>query len=580
MITKKIGGLTQVLCGLIISAIFLTSCSNLSQSGSSNSQTIDDEIPVTNITTQTLNQKLGNISDETSAVDAVNSFVEYVATRFEEPETDGVTTQSGSQESNVDLLKKYFDITQIAQMELNLRTKGITAQSGSEAGMLSAEELSGQINEQDTSGDQVNVKEIETIRDAIRMAMPNIAPDKNNLLMSQIEAHTVAWAYMTGDDGTMATNALKLGQPLPDLLSQARQNKEEITAQMGCIAGTILVLTILSGVDNAVAQTYGYDLFGNKVEVYEEKVFFVKVGRKKEKRTKNEVVAKYYRLSDLEDAAAEVSDYLTLNYGSNSNGLALIDNSNNDNISIASGKSGLSIQSNNFLDFPYSSWKNVIRKGDLIFKKSSRNDIVTDMSYLSHVAMFYQHESRDSAKVYESVSYGANIYNLGENWVDLNSRQPNNYLFSLRRIGNTSSSTIASAIDTSVTKHAGTTKFRPDILTPNGGTTQPENLRIDQKIAYFREWTDKNSTESAYCSKLVWLTFKGVKNNSGVYIDLDSNATRAKSNIKESWALMGSDKGVWNAFIGVSPDDIFDSSFLDTSFFYYKDSFLEITQGG
>ncbi|MSR88454.1 MAG: hypothetical protein EXS67_02230 [Candidatus Margulisbacteria bacterium] len=199
------------------------------------------------------------------------------------------------------------------------------------------------------------------------------------------------------------------------------------------------------------------------------------------------------------------------------------------------------------------------------------------MSYLSHVAIFYNKGNINlPAQVFEAMMGGVNRYDLGRNW-------GNDYLFSVRRIGNTSATKIANAVDASVSRWERS-KFRPDLYTPNEGSTRPENLRIDQKIGYYKEWADKHNTSGIYCSKLVWLTFKDTSNDNGEKIDLDSNATRAKSNVPGSWLLFAADKGnngtIWNAFIGVSPDDIYDSKYLDSSFFFYKDSVLEVNEGG
>ena len=95
------------------------------------------------------------------------------------------------------------------------------------------------------------------------------------------------------------------------------------------------------------------------------------------------------------------------------------------------------------------------------------------------------------------------------------------------------------------------------------------------------EWSDKHNTDGIYCSKLVWLTFKDVYNQYGQKIDLDSNATRIDATLTEKfgdmhnvlyqWGLAEVDTDDYGmrvdyAFKGVSPDDIFESKFLDPFF--------------
>ena len=68
---------------------------------------------------------------------------------------------------------------------------------------------------------------------------------------------------------------------------------------------------------------------------------------------------------------------------------------------------------------------------------------------------------------------------------------------------------------------------------------------------FYKKWSSKNDMDSMYCSKLVWKTFYDFYVIKGM-VDLDSNRTKC---------FVGSLKNSDGSWIGVSPDDIWGSSY-------------------
>ena len=76
------------------------------------------------------------------AEDAVNEFINYMATRFEESSSQEIS-QLGQQQSNQAILKQYINSSHMAKQELAMRTSNVSAQTKvSHFGLISAEELS------------------------------------------------------------------------------------------------------------------------------------------------------------------------------------------------------------------------------------------------------------------------------------------------------------------------------------------------------------------------------------------------------------------------------------------------------
>ncbi len=556
--------------GCLILMLVITSCGNhnqnkesLSQSFNHSSQIINDEEPVTNAAIQVLNNKVGKIHNTETAEDAVNEFINYMATRFEETSSQEIS-QLGQQQSNQAILKQYINSSHMAKQELAMRTSNVSAQTKvSHFGLISAEELAKQINKYDSYANQVTEEEIGAIRDAVRRSMPNIAVDKASPLMSELEASIVTWAYGTGDDGTMAPGSITLEKPLSKVLSQSLNDhngiKSQAIAWVAVTVITMLVVGVACGVNYTVQQMYEVDVFGNKVKDDEIIKFCWKEKRGRRTYTRwgeRKETTWYYSMQDLKDAAESLEEAVYIHTNKNQNGIAVLPSSLNDNyLGIAA--------SNQSLEFPWEEKKDSLKIGDLIFLKSTRDDVISKFSYWTHVSMLY--EKVGSGRVLESVPgiLGTSVYELGDNWDDT-------IAIAVRRILNISEDKVINAVKQSKRKWQ-LINYRPDKI-------RPELVSINGKVSYYSDWSDKYDTSAIYCSKLVWLTFKNIKNDLGEYINLDSNVTTFPDSYKRYGITLDSTKmnapdtddygnTITNAYIGVSPDDIYSSKHLASDIF-------------
>ena len=549
----------------LVFAMFVTGCGPTKSLGNA---TLLPEASAKTLTLEEFDQKLSQVSDQKSAEEAVDAFLGYVATRFEESK-QGDASALQSSLSNKEFIKNKARFSQLAQSELQARQKGVSLQSvETEAPtkndqVVSSESLLDQINKQyPTLGAQLG--DLEAVQAGLRATMPHLAVDPESTNMSPLEANMLTWVYLTGDDGGMPAGAMG------SLDREAPVFTETRVQFLGFIIIVLIVVAVACGTSNLRAQMESKDLFGNTIHKDEEYEFCWK--EKKGKRTVNRTRTEtrrthYYTHQNLEDVANELSKDIEIAYSGSPNGLARYISTTPVYIASAGGAARVqgsappTYSNADFITFPYTNYRSVIRKGDLIFKKSTRRDIVSKFSFLTHVAMFYDHPVNQFPRVYEAVMKGADTYQLGENWGE-------DLLFSLRRIGNTPAATVAQAVDNSLNRYRGA-KFRPDV--PTNRNADPDALPFLDKVAYYREWSDKNKSTGIYCSKLVWLTFKDVRNNAGKLIDLDSNTTRVTG---VQWPVLTfPDKNndgwvISNAFVGVSPDDIFESRYLDPSFIH------------
>ena len=543
----------------------ITSCGPAKNLGDA---TIVPEPSAKTMTLEELDQKLSQVSDQNSAEEAIDAFLGYVATRFEEP-TKGNSSELQSSLSNKEFIKNRANFAQMAEAELKTRKKTASLQSEDSSAqpsdqVVTLENALAQINKQYPTL-EAKADDLQAVQAGLRATMPHLAIDPESTDMSPLEANMLTWVYLTGDDGSMPAGAMgSLDREAPVFTETRVQFLEFIIV-------VLIVVAVACGTSNLRAQLESKDLFGNTIHKDEHYEFCWKEKKGKRTVTRTRTETKrihYYTYDNLEDVADALSNDVEIAYSGSSGGLARY--MSNTPISIASAGGTIRLQSSapptynnsDFITFPYDTYKSFIRKGDLIFKKSTRHDIVSKFSFLTHVAMFYDHPiGAQKPRVYEAVMKGANLYPLGENWGE-------DLLFALRRIGNTPASTVAQAVDNSLSRYRGA-KFRPDV--PTNHNVAPDSLPLLDKISYYREWSDKNKSTGVYCSKLIWLTFKDVKNNAGEWINLDSNTTRITG---LQWpALTFPDKNnngsvIANAFVGVSPDDVFESRHLDSSFIY------------
>ena len=555
----------QSIAGCLVFAMFVTGCGPTKSLGNA---TLLPEASAKTMTLEEFDQKLSQVSDQQSAEEAVDAFLGYVATRFEESKQgDAAALQSSL--SNKEFIKNKARFSQLAQSELQTRQKRASLQS-EESGdstqndhVVSLASVLEQINKQyPTLGAQIG--DLAAVQAGLRATMPHLAVDPESTHMSPLEANMLTWVYLTGDDGSMPAGAMgSLDREAPVFTETRVQFLEFIII-------VLIVVAVACGTSNLRAQMESKDLFGNTIHKDEQYEFCwkEKKGKRTVTRTRTETRrTHYYTHQNLEDVANELSKDIEIVYSGSSSGLARYVRTTPVSIASASGSARLQSSSSptysnaDFITFPYTNYRGVIRKGDLIFKKSTRRDIVSKFSFLTHVAIFYDHPVNQFPRVYEAVMKGADTYQLGENWGE-------DLLFSLRRIGNAPTATVAQAVDNSLSRYRGA-KFRPDV--PTNRNADPDALPLLDKIAYYREWSDKNKSTGIYCSKLVWLTFKDGRNNAGKLIDLDSNTTRVTG---VQWPVLTfPDKNndgwvISNAFVGVSPDDIFESRHLDSGFIH------------
>jgi hypothetical protein len=516
-----------------------------------------EETHTPNANTQNFDQKLAAIKDQQSAQEAVDCFTQYVATRFK-PVSANTLQANSSSNPNVSLFKNLLPTNSLAQTELNLRhastasTSNITAFQ--ENVTLSPSELAEKINATHPHGQLTTSAEISEIQKSVRQTIPHLAYDQNNQNMSPLEAASITWTYLTGDDGTMPPGTLD-NKNISNL-DQTTLQEKKISSQCFWMVA-FLIITIADGINNTIIQLTEHDIFGNKIFEDEEVIFFVKFGRQTQRRSQ---VTRYYyyTMQDLQDTAAYFKPFVHIDNTRNKYGLAQLPSSPDQNSTYAKTASFKESDSP-YLTLPMDRIAARLKIGDLIFHKSDQASMISNFSYWTHVAILKNIEKR---KVFEAwpTYRGSDVYEIGENWQNV-------IAFSIRRIKHVSSSTIEKALNDAIDLWRYT-PFRHDMR-------YPEELSFTEKIQYFRKWANKYDTDSMYCSKLVWWTFKDCCNIVDEKIDLDSNLVTlpAFHNNKFTYLLTSSDKNddgynVSRAFIGVAPDDIYGSKHLDYDLYF------------
>jgi uncharacterized protein YycO len=193
------------------------------------------------------------------------------------------------------------------------------------------------------------------------------------------------------------------------------------------------------------------------------------------------------------------------------------------------------------VDFPLSSYRSSLRKGDIYFSRSATIAAEIGQYFTSwfHAGVFVNPQSERGRTFESQVNTGvfeSDIISLGKA-----------YSWSVKRIKSSklSSSWASQAVDNGIQKYNGKPYF-PRLFQ---ATRMREN--------FIAEWADKTNDSSYYCSKLVWRIYKDVG------VDLDSERTISKVNLSFREAFTGA--GFLNkyAWIGVSADDIYYSPHLD-----------------
>ncbi|MFA4858604.1 MAG: YiiX/YebB-like N1pC/P60 family cysteine hydrolase [Candidatus Margulisiibacteriota bacterium] len=206
---------------------------------------------------------------------------------------------------------------------------------------------------------------------------------------------------------------------------------------------------------------------------------------------------------------------------------------------------GFGVKVLNEYSFPWDYISYNLRKGDLIFLRSGgiAGYVVRYVSSFTHVAILYDAPEKIT---FESLkSNGVNLYYPStRSWDHI-------VTYSVKRIKSSalSSTSVEQAVAAAVRSYSGKPYF-PNLAKNRYSVTE-----------YFRKWSDKNDMDSMYCSKLVYQMFKGYG------INFDTNRTRSWGYPYYSGDYDFNGSYVMNAWIGVSPDDVYYSDKLDSDLY-------------
>lgn len=541
----------RFICQFLALALCLNlfGCSGLNTIGDASEVTGE---PVANTLTLEVNQQLQSAQDVKGIERAINTVFEYAASR-----SYPVTTEGSGKDVSVATTKlsavdfsRSLNITSIAAKEFQLRSEKKSGAGALQSSLLTS---LGDAAEQIKQAGKADVSEdyLKTIQAEVRAAMPNVAIDKENNSMGPLESIIVTYVAITGDDGTAEPGSIPVNQPI---LENSEPTQQLTSARAQFLDWIILAVATYIVIDGNHQKETQYDIFGNPVGEYQYRLFSVGYGRKEWRRSGT---TNFYTMQHLFDASATMANNFYL-YAAPGSALVGILPSYSNVAGVGSPTVPSLPSSARVISFPWGSWKSQMKKGDIIFKKSSRDDVVTKFSFLTHACILSN--TSDKGMVLESVYRGVDEYVLGENWLDAQGR-PDDYYFAVKRLGGVSQSTIENAVDSAKSKWAKKMKYIPKRTMGN---------RVDI-IGFYRDWSSKYTMDSMYCSKLVWATYNGIRVEygpyQGSYVDLDSDATQVTgtyaSVIGDRYDKNGS---VSYSFIGVSPDDIFNSKYLNPYF--------------
>jgi hypothetical protein len=541
---------TRIICHFlaVLVCLNLFGCSGLNTVGDAH-QTSGE--PVANTLTLEINQQLQSVEDVNGMENAINTVFEYAASRSYpvQSQTDDLSTVSTAATlSSVDFSRS-FNVASLAAKEFQLRAQKksgeLSLQSDS---MTSVADAAAHIR--NAGKEEVSEDYLQGIQSEVRAAMPHLAIDSDNRNMGPLESIIVTYVAITGDDGTAEPGSIPVN---PQVVSAAPVQQLS-SAKVQFLDWIILAVATYIVIDGNHQKQTNYDIFGNPVGEYQYRLFSVGYGRKEWRRSGE---TKFYTMQHLFDASNTVANdfHVQAEPGSPLAGI-LPSYSNVAGVGDATVPKLPSYA--RVIPFPWDSWKSQMKKGDIIFKKSSRDDVVTKFSFLTHACILS--DISGAGKVLESVYQGVDNYVLGANWLDDKGR-PDDYYFAVKRLAGVSQSTIERAVESAIGKWAKKMRYIPQRTLGN---------RVDT-IGFYKDWASKYTMDSMYCSKLVWATYNGLRveygSYQGSYIDLDSDTTQVTGTyatvIGDRYARNGQ---VGYAFVGVSPDDIFNSKYLDPYF--------------
>ena len=355
-----------------------------------------------------------------------------------------------------------------------------------------------------------------------------------------------------GELGELDQNALKA------LKEQGLQS--QITLVAGVVIG-MFVVAIVCGIHTTIMYVYEQDIFGNKVKE-DETVKFCwkeKVGRGYRNAYGTKTITRYfYTLDDLADGTDAISEAISVLSHKNYNGYAMLPTSITDGLTTASIG----------YTFPFKELQPILEIGDIIFMKSVANIALKRISNWTHTAILSEVDG--DGKIFESwpEEKGVNVYDVHENW-------DKQLAFSVRRLTNVDTVNIENVINKGIINFSGI-KYLPE-------KEKETTNSLQDTISFVRLWSDKYDLSSMYCSKLVWHVFRKTRNDFGEKINLDANVTVLKTfnnvggQLLDLTSIVSNDRDdygdlISNAYIGVTPDDIYASKHLGSDI--YLEGFL------
>ncbi|MFA5928922.1 MAG: hypothetical protein WC838_06465, partial [Candidatus Margulisiibacteriota bacterium] len=398
----------------------------------------------------------------------------------------------------------------------------------------------GQKTDQDGNKFLMRQENIAEIRDNLRESVPALSINKRDPKMGPLEAMIVSWVCLTGDDGTLPTGSVKA----ESAFAQGKISSPPGNGKLATKFWDFLLFAYAVGVNNNGKNG--------------------KCGGSGGVSAPPPVINKYYY---NEDDLIRVADYLVP-------AIQVVDSGMRNGTYMAhlptnpgSYSAKLDISKLADLQVPWADLQNVLRKGDLIFMKGEPGlidvpqKIIADFSHWTHVALVYNARSSDRTVFESMLENGTGIYSRAKGW------KGKQIQLAITRIQDLSESQIGSRVESSLSAYN-----KKPYLPQNVEAPSAKPSLVDILANYFKKWCDKDDLSSMYCSKLVWWTFYPA-------INLDSNSTRlpAKYYALNTAVIQEKDKtdrGVWvdNAWIGVSPDDIYLSKHLYSNDIYYKSS--------
>jgi len=154
------------------------------------------------------NKQLGEISNETTAERAVNSFVGYVDSRLDKS-GPGMSTQSLGALLGPDVMK---EMARKEAQARNVDGAGICSEGeeGFATPLIDIGTITDNVNQLgSTEGVRVDDETVSQVQVAVEQSVPCINPDGRSG-MTPLEASVIGYALVSGDDGTATQESVKI----------------------------------------------------------------------------------------------------------------------------------------------------------------------------------------------------------------------------------------------------------------------------------------------------------------------------------------------------------------------------------